>query len=95
MTADWTLRVLVLGVSMMLSSGAVRGGPTPDFEQSLDIARPLAPQLSPAADVVVYELTRTNWKENRFGHDLWLVSNNAGSQPKRLTETNATSLAAA
>lgn len=35
---------------------------------------PSAPQISPDGSRVVYQVSRTNWKDNAFESDLWIVS---------------------
>lgn len=85
---------VVLGlVSAVWAQLALAEAPT--IKQSLEIKRPLAPQISPDCSAVAYELTRTNWASDRFDHDIWLVSASGGGAPRRLSALDATAEAAA
>jgi len=46
---------------------------TPTIDQSLEMKSAFNPQISPDGKHVVYEVSRTNWEDNAFERDLWLV----------------------
>jgi dipeptidyl aminopeptidase/acylaminoacyl peptidase len=50
----------------------------PSIDQSLEAQVPSGPALSPDGQRVVYEVSRTNWKDDAFERDLW-IADRAGS----------------
>jgi dipeptidyl aminopeptidase/acylaminoacyl peptidase len=45
----------------------------PSIDQALEAQVPSAPALSPDGQRVVYEVSRTNWKDDAFERDLWIA----------------------
>jgi dipeptidyl aminopeptidase/acylaminoacyl peptidase len=45
----------------------------PTIDQSLEMKGAFVPQISPDGKHVVYEVSRTNWEDNAFERDLWIV----------------------
>src|SRR5580704_6513495 len=50
----------------------------PSIDQALEAQTASGPALSPDGQRVVYEVSRTNWKDNAFERDLW-ISDRAGN----------------
>jgi dipeptidyl aminopeptidase/acylaminoacyl peptidase len=50
----------------------------PTIDQSLELKGAFGPEISPDGQHVVYELTRTNWEDNAFERDLWIVDTATG-----------------
>jgi dipeptidyl aminopeptidase/acylaminoacyl peptidase len=46
---------------------------TPTIDQSLEWKSVFNPRISPDGKRVVYEVQKTNWEENAFERDLWIV----------------------
>jgi dipeptidyl aminopeptidase/acylaminoacyl peptidase len=51
---------------------------TPTIDQSLEMKSAASPEISPDGTRVVYELSRTNWEDNAFERDLWIVDTATG-----------------
>jgi len=51
---------------------------TPTIDQSLEMKSAANPEISPDGQRVVYELSRTNWEDNAFERDLWIVDTATG-----------------
>src|ERR1043166_728808 len=47
--------------------------PALSIDQSLELKVPNDPQCSPDGHTVIYEQSRTNWADNAFETDLWVV----------------------
>jgi dipeptidyl aminopeptidase/acylaminoacyl peptidase len=47
---------------------------TPSIEEMLSLKYIESPKISPDGSLVVYELQETNWKDNQFIRQLWLVN---------------------
>jgi len=62
-------------VPVLLLTATLSGAPrsVPTIDDSLGFALPSNPQISPDGAHVVYQVSRTNWKENTFEGDLWLA----------------------
>jgi len=67
---------------------------TPTIDQSLELKSASNPQLSPDGRHVVYELSRTNWEDNAFERDLWIVDTATGDA-HQLTASKKSSSSAA
>src|SRR5438876_800107 len=46
---------------------------TPTIDQSLEWKGAFNPKISPDGKRVVYELQKTNWEDNAFERNLWIV----------------------
>ena len=51
---------------------------TPTIDQSLELKSAASPEISPDGRRVVYEVSRTNWEDNAFERDLWIVDTATG-----------------
>ena len=51
---------------------------TPTIDQSLEMKGAFSPEISPDGKRVVYEVSRTNWEDNAFERDLWIVDTTTG-----------------
>ena len=66
---------------LVLSSGAQQAGDapkaatstTPTIDQSLEWKSAFNPKISPDGKRVVYEVQKTNWEDNAFERNLWIV----------------------
>jgi dipeptidyl aminopeptidase/acylaminoacyl peptidase len=65
------------GVGLAQTSSIAKGS-VPSIDQALEAQVPSAPALSPDGQRVVYEVSRTNWKDDAFERDLW-IADRAGS----------------
>ena len=50
----------------------------PSIDQSLELRAASTPQISPDGKRITYEVTRTNWEDNAFERDLWIVDTATG-----------------
>jgi len=53
--------------------------PALSIDQSLELKVPTDPQCSPDGRMVIYEQSRTNWADNAFETDLWIVDVASGA----------------
>jgi dipeptidyl aminopeptidase/acylaminoacyl peptidase len=67
---------------------------TPTIDQSLELKSAASPEISPDGRRVVYELSRTNWEDNAFERDLWIVDTTTG-ESHQLTASKKSSTNAA
>jgi dipeptidyl aminopeptidase/acylaminoacyl peptidase len=68
----------LLGVRVAAQQPASANAPpsnstVPTIDQSLELKGASSPQISPDGHRVVYEVSRTNWEDNAFERDLWIV----------------------
>ncbi len=61
---------LVLPVRLVAGQAAAR---VPSIDQALEAQTASGAALSPDGQRVVYEVSRTNWKDNAFERDLWIA----------------------
>jgi dipeptidyl aminopeptidase/acylaminoacyl peptidase len=66
----------------------------PTIDQSLEMKYAFNPAMSPDGKRVVYEVTRTNWEDNAFERDLWIVDTATG-EGHQLTASKKSSTDAA
>src|SRR4051812_21553022 len=52
----------------------------PTIEQSLSLKRPEAPRISPDGKHVAYAVRETNWKDNAFQTQIWVVAVDTGER---------------
>jgi len=74
------------------ANAGLAGAPT--IDQSLEMKSASSPQISPDGQRVVYEVSRTNWDDNAFERDLWIVDAGSG-ESHRLTASKKSSSSAA
>lgn len=67
---------------------------TPTIDQSLELKGAFSPEISPDGKRVVYEVSRTNWEDNAFERDLWIVETVTG-EGHQLTASKKSSTNAA
>lgn len=60
------------------STGPSAHSSTPTIDQSLEMKGAYNPHISPDGRRVVYEVSRTNWEDNAFERDLWIVDTATG-----------------
>jgi len=80
------VRILTKLVSVLLFIAALAGAPrsAPNIDDSLSFAVPSNPQISPDGSQVVYQVSRTNWKQNTFEADLWIADIASPHQLRKL-----------
>lgn len=66
---------------------------TPTIDQSLEMKGAFNPHISPDGRRVVYEVSRTNWEDNAFERDLWIVDTTTG-ESHQLTASKKSSSSA-
>src|SRR5277367_3813157 len=75
-------------------SAAASTSGTPTIDQSLEMKGAFSPEISPDGKRVVYEVSRTNWEDNAFERDLWIVDTATGEghqlTASKKSSTNAT-----
>jgi dipeptidyl aminopeptidase/acylaminoacyl peptidase len=65
---------LCLAVFLSASSTFGQSKHTPSIEEILNLKYVDSPQISPDGRFIAYELQETNWKDNQFIRQLWLVN---------------------
>ncbi|HMD07013.1 MAG TPA: S9 family peptidase [Candidatus Acidoferrum sp.] len=73
---------------------AASASTTPTIDQSLEMKGAFSPEISPDGKRVVYEVSRTNWEDNAFERDLWIVETATG-EGHQLTASKKSSTNAA
>jgi dipeptidyl aminopeptidase/acylaminoacyl peptidase len=72
----------LFGLALVLLPGRLAAGQAmarvPSIDQALEMQTASGAALSPDGQRVVYEVSRTNWKDNAFERDLW-IADRAGS----------------
>ncbi|MGC1617517.1 MAG: S9 family peptidase [Candidatus Acidiferrum sp.] len=98
----WTALFLTMSCSLSVGVSAQQPAPatdashssTPTIDQSLEMKSAFNPRISPDGKRVVYEVTRTNWEDNAFERDLWIVDTSSGER-HQLTASKKSSTDAA
>jgi dipeptidyl aminopeptidase/acylaminoacyl peptidase len=67
---------------------------TPTIDQSLEMKGAFSPEISPDGKRVVYEVSRTNWEDNAFERDLWIVDTATGEGHQLTASTKSSTNAA-
>ena len=75
---------LLLALACSLSNFAQKKNPS--FEEVLSLRQAGTPFLSPDGTDLIYRVSATDWKENRYDSELWLSKN--GAPPFQLTRTH-------
>jgi dipeptidyl aminopeptidase/acylaminoacyl peptidase len=70
------LALLVTGQPGLAQDGGA--GKVPTIDQALEAQAASGAALSPDGKWVVYEVSRTNWKDNAFERDLWIADKDGG-----------------
>jgi dipeptidyl aminopeptidase/acylaminoacyl peptidase len=93
-------RLLLSAFIILIVAGAAPGVPQekapaappgpPTIDQSLEIKAPSAARISPDGRYVVYQVNETNWPDNAYETELWIV-NVAGSESYQLTNAKKSS----
>jgi dipeptidyl aminopeptidase/acylaminoacyl peptidase len=76
-----------------MNAQAPAAGSVPTIEQSLKMKSASTPRISPDGRWVAYEVTHTNWEDNAFERDLWIVSTSSG-ETRQLTRGKKSSAGA-
>jgi dipeptidyl aminopeptidase/acylaminoacyl peptidase len=76
------------------ATAAASSSNTPTIDQSLEMKGAFSPEISPDGKRVVYEVSRTNWEDNAFERDLWIVETATG-EGHQLTASKKSSTNAA
>ncbi|HKL66504.1 MAG TPA: DPP IV N-terminal domain-containing protein, partial [Bacteroidales bacterium] len=78
-------RIFLLSLSFLLviSTQAQEEKIVPSFEQVLSLKRAGSPVISPDGRHVLFSLTQTDWKNNRYDTEIWISKN--GEVPFQLT----------
>jgi dipeptidyl aminopeptidase/acylaminoacyl peptidase len=66
----------------------------PTIDQSLEMKSASSPEISPDGQRVVYEVSRTNWEDNAFERDLWIVDTATGDAHQLTASKKSSSNAA-
>ncbi|HUN64386.1 MAG TPA: S9 family peptidase [Candidatus Sulfotelmatobacter sp.] len=70
---------MILAAGMMLPALAIgQTKHTPTLEEELSVKAVGSPKISPDGRFVAYEVRETNWKDNEFVHQIWLVDVQTG-----------------
>jgi dipeptidyl aminopeptidase/acylaminoacyl peptidase len=78
-------KIVLLGTIVLLTSGiyAQNEKIVPSFEQVLSLKSAGAPVISPDGNHVLFTVTQTDWKNNRYDTEIWLSKNS--QKPFQLT----------
>ena len=85
---------LPIAAQQPATAAATSHSSTPTIDQSLEMKYAFNPAMSPDGKRVVYEVTRTNWEDNAFERDLWIVDAATG-EGHQLTASKKSSTDAA
>ena len=84
--------VVVLTALTVAAPSARQDNRTPTIDQAIELKRAGSPTLSPDGRVVAYTVRETNWDDNAFETEIWIVeadpgagAANAPAQPRQLT----------
>jgi Tol biopolymer transport system component len=84
------------GLFLLSATAQETGNPakTPTIDQSLEWKSAFNPKISPDGKRVVYEVQKTNWEDNAFERNLWIVDS-ATADSHTLTSAKKSSTNAA
>ena len=94
-------RVIVLLVSVgvvVFASRPLRSAPaagTPTIDELISLKRAGSPVISPDGKLVAYTVRETNWDDDRYDTEIWIVDNAAGGRGRQLTNAPKSSSAPA
>ena len=63
-----------LFVSALPAVNCAQANQAPTLEQNISLKLASSPRISPDARYIAYEIRETDWKENKFIRQLWLVN---------------------
>ncbi|MGC1486144.1 MAG: S9 family peptidase [Candidatus Acidiferrum sp.] len=100
--ANWAAVFLTLTCILSLRVAAQQPAPatatshsaTLTIDQSLETKSAFNPEISPDGTRVVYEVSRTNWEDNAFERDLWIVDTAKGEGHQLTTSKKSSTNAA-
>ncbi len=75
--------VIVTTVSVFLSAESERTSPS--FEESISYRHAWGPAISPDGKSITFQVTSTDWEDNRYDQEIWLVRER--EEPFQLTRT--------
>jgi dipeptidyl aminopeptidase/acylaminoacyl peptidase len=85
MSRSCTVLVLAaLGVAATAAPAARQDNRTPTIDQAIELKRAGSPAISPDGRRVAYTVRETNWDDNAFETEIWIVETESG-QPRQLT----------
>ena len=68
------LIILLFFISYTVPSWSQVDIPGPSFEDVISLRRALGPVISPNGKTIAFTLRTTDWKNNRYDSEIWLVS---------------------
>lgn len=86
------MRKTLLAVTLLLSTGIIRAADTrvPTIDQLIELRRPGAVALSPDGALVAYTVGETNWEDNAYENEIFIVDAQGGA-PLQLTRAKKSS----
>lgn len=79
------LIMLLFSISYTVPSWSQVDIPEPSFEDVISLRRALGPVISPNGKTIAFTVRTTDWKNNRYDSEIWLVCD--GEKPFQLTRT--------
>lgn len=64
----------------LLFAAALAAAQTPSIEESLNMRTASAPRISPDGRFIAYQVSETNWEENDFVSQIWIVMTATGER---------------
>lgn len=92
-TALLTCALAAVITKAQTAAAAKTTSTTPTIDQSLEMKSAFNPRISPDGRRVVFEVVSTNWEDNSFDRNLWIVDVN-GAGPRPLTSAKKSSAGA-
>jgi len=77
--------ILIVNLAFNISLWAKADIPGPSFEEVISLRRAWFPKISPDGRSIAFEIRTTDWKENRYDYEIWLVRDK--EEPFQLTRT--------
>lgn len=78
--------VLLIGTAFPALLSAESAIPGPGFEASISLRNARGPAISPDGKSVAFQVTSTDWEDNRYDQEIWLLRE--GEEPFQLTRTS-------
>lgn len=76
--------VIVMAFSVSVSAQSEIAGPS--FEESISYRNASGPAISPDGKSIAFQVTSTDWEDNRYDQEIWLARE--GEEPFQLTRTS-------
>jgi dipeptidyl aminopeptidase/acylaminoacyl peptidase len=84
MNMSRSFTVAVLTALAVAAPAARQDNRTPTIDQAIELKRAGSPAISPDGRVVAYTVRETNWDDNAFETEVWIVETDSGL-PRQLT----------